>query len=386
MPELAKLYDNKKLSIVSNVGVLTQPIEKGVSQKSAYPPFLFSHLHQYKATAYLSSDPLGKTGWAGRLADEWKIDGDVFGLNLSFTNGNALGSGTKTSSLKLSGDGMPKYPVKNEYLKSLAEDTSEVNNLRRVFNNKVAKTASVMDTINGTWVKAKDFKGFTAKNAYGKDLFDHGGDARTDETAAHKVNLGLRTHHGLALGMFGTLKNTAKMLELCKTDLKRNRQIFNVSESGYDFHGGHVEAHTKKLRALSMGVSDFYKALEEMEMEEEVLVILSSEFGRTLKSNEDGTDHGWGGHSFMLCGDPTFNGGNIFGEVMTDLRLTGKNAHTNRARIIPTTSIEQMMAPALEWFGVDETTMAKVFPNLSNFRTDVNVAKSSFLEDVFKTT
>jgi uncharacterized protein (DUF1501 family) len=173
------------------------------------------------------------------------------------------------------------------------------------------------------------------------------------------------------------------MLELSKNTLGHSRQIFNVSESGYDFHGNQLDLHTKKLRGLSLAVSDFYKVLEEMGMEKEVLVVLSSEFGRTMKSNEDGTDHGWGGHSFMLCGDPEFNGGQVLGKVMTDLKLDGENAYTNRARIIPTTAIEQMMAPALKWFGVDDAAMDYVLPNLKNFRTDEGNPESAFLQGVF---
>jgi hypothetical protein len=68
---------------------------------------------------------------------------------------------------------------------------------------------------------------------------------------------------------------------------------------------------------------------------------------------------------------------------MTDLKLDGENAYTNRARIIPTTAIEQMMAPALKWFGVDDAAMDYVLPNLKNFRTDEGNPESAFLQGVF---
>jgi uncharacterized protein (DUF1501 family) len=104
-----------------------------------------------------------------------------------------------------------------------------------------------------------------------------------------------------------------------------------------------------------------------------------------MQSNGDGTDHGWAGHSFILCGDPTFQGGQIFGTVLDDVALDSVQAYTRKARFIPTTSIEQMLAPALDWFGVDESLMATVLPNLSNFKTDDSDYKSSFLNNVFVT-
>jgi uncharacterized protein (DUF1501 family) len=132
-----------------------------------------------------------------------------------------------------------------------------------------------------------------------------------------------------------------------------------------------------------MAVSDFQKAIDEMGMGEEVVTVSLSDFGRTLKNNSDGTDHGWGGHSFIMSSATAFQGGNTFGTVMDDLRLDGINTYTQKGRIIPTTSIEQMLAPCLKWFGVDTTLMATVLPNLANFKTDQADVESSFLQGVF---
>jgi uncharacterized protein (DUF1501 family) len=173
------------------------------------------------------------------------------------------------------------------------------------------------------------------------------------------------------------------MIKLSKNDLGLTRQIYSIRDAGYDFHSKQIDYHSKKLRSTSLIISDFYKALEEMGLEKEVLLISSSEFGRTIKNNGDGTDHGWASNDFILCGDDDFNGGKVFGEVLTDLTLDGVNSYTSRARIIPTTSIEQMLAPALKWFGVDESTMDYVLPNLKNFRTDAGDAESAFLQGVF---
>jgi hypothetical protein len=54
-------------------------------------------------------------------------------------------------------------------------------------------------------------------------------------------------------------------------------------------------------------------------------------------------------------------------------------SYTEKARIIPTTSIEQMLAPVLNWFGVDEVLMSSVLPNLQNFGS----GEDAFLQGVF---
>lgn len=381
MPELAALYDNRKLSIVSNVGILIEPTTKdGIyNHGTAIPQFLFSHLHQARALARGNSDLNDRTGWAGRLADRCQVGG-LLGLNLSLSGGGHLFSGIETKGLGVTGSGIPDFIGAGD-TRSLLQKIAEIdesNHLRRVYNSRMSNSAKLVEGINDIMKEAPDFNTFSATNTYGDNLFDHGGDSQKFRT-----KLGMRTHHGLSSGLLNSLANTAKMIKLTKDNFGSNRHIFSVEDSGYDFHGGQFEAHTKRLRSMSMAVSDFYKVLEEMEMENEVLVVLTSEFGRTMKSNADGTDHGWGGHSFMLCGDPAFNGGNVFGEVMTDLSLNGVNAYTDRARIIPTTATEQMLAPALKWFGVDNDTMGDVFPNLGKFRTDEFDPESAFLQGVF---
>ena len=386
MPELAALYDNKKLSIVSGVGVLAEPTfnEDGKIAGARRPGFLFSHSHQSIAVSTLTWDALNRTGWAGRLADSWsnfgenKINGSI-GLNLSFSGGGRIFHGKFTSGLNLTSSGLKEYALGNDYFTKVHETVTEDNNFDRVYNKKFSKQAKFIDYINEKWKLVPDFNTFTAKNAYDKNLFDTGG-----KSFKYRQLLGMRTHHGFSGGIFNSFRDTAKMLKLSRDTFNNNRQVFYIDQGGYDYHSGQMKAQTKHLRTMSMAVSDFYKALEEMGMEEQVLVIQTSDFGRTMASNGDGTDHGWGGHGFMLCGDPKFNGGNVFGRVMEDVSKTGPYAVTSRARILPSTSFEQMYAPALDWFGADEETMAHVLPNLKAYETESGNIKSAFLKDVFK--
>ncbi len=383
MPEIASLYKKGVLSIISNTGILIEPTTKAkIDAGSAnLPEFLFSHGNQRELIATLQAGQVGgKSGWAGRLADSWNINGSL-GLNISYGGSTKTFMGLTTSALTMGTRGPTSYASTylmedfENVLLDFANNTQNTNIFDKFTNILNKKTATLSKELSSSWEGAPTF---ISSNSYGEPLFTlYTGNGTTRD------NLGIRTHHGLDKRIFNQLESTAKMIKISKDGLSVQRQIFYVRQAGHDVHGKQIDTHSKLMRAVSLGVSDFYKALEEMGLEKDVLLVSVSEFGRTMRNNGDGTDHGWGGHSFMLCGDPNFNGGKVYGDVLTDLNFTGVNAYTSRARIIPTTAIEQMLAPALDWFGVDNATMEKVLPNLKNFRTEADNAKSAFLQDVF---
>ncbi len=384
MPEMASLYQAGKLSLVSNVGTLVKPTTKADinAQTAQLPVFLFAHNHQLRAVETAQADTLAVTGWAGKIADAWNLINPPVGLNISFSKVNRMLVGTTTWPVTMN-IGIPRAYVNGNFtgekiedlLTRFADNTVHSNPFVNYYNKVNKLTATLSATLSTAWEKAPNFSNFNTKNAYGEDLFT------IPETL---TTLGLNENVSLVSSIFGQLESAAKMIRVSERDLNYNRQIFYVKASRYDSHSNQSEQHSVNLRSLSLALSDFYKALEEMGLNEQVLVISTSEFGRTLLSNGDGTDHGWGGHSFMLTGDANFNGGQTFGTVMTDLSLTGENSYTNRGRVIPTTSIEQMLAPALRWFGVTDELMTTVFPNLNNFKTDPDAnLDTAFLQNVF---
>jgi uncharacterized protein (DUF1501 family) len=94
-----------------------------------------------------------------------------------------------------------------------------------------------------------------------------------------------------------------------------------------------------------------------------VTTFTSSDFGRTLTSNGDGTDHGWGGHSLVLGG--AVAGRDLYG-IYPDLALDS-NDDVGGGRMIPTTSADQYAATLARWFGIDEIDIPSVAPNIGNF-------------------
>ena len=84
-------------------------------------------------------------------------------------------------------------------------------------------------------------------------------------------------------------------------------RIFYTQHGGYDTHANQGPVHPKLWTELSQAISDFYADLAEHDVSEDVLMFVFTEFGRRVKDNGSGTDHGSGGLAFAI-GDPV-NGG-----------------------------------------------------------------------------
>ena len=117
------------------------------------------------------------------------------------------------------------------------------------------------------------------------------------------------------------------------------------------------------LQILSKNLNTFWNALGEMGMQNNVTTFTASDFGRSLNSNGDGSDHGWGGHAFVLGGAVV--GGRIYGK-MPSLAINGPDDYGS-GRVVPTTSTDQYAATLSRWFGVNDADLDVVFPNLRNF-------------------
>jgi len=390
MPELAAMYKSGKVSVVSNIGTLVRPttkeeIDNGTAE---LPVFLFAHNHQKRAVYTTQAEQLATVGWAGKIADDWKMNEPV-GLNITYGDITTLQIGEATSPLKMSNLDIPpsfksvQMDIKGDRFETILDDFNEIvgdNAFANYYGRNIKRAGELSTLLTDSMATAPDFATFTAKNSYGMPLFSFEKD-ESEEVFTEEV-LGIVMHDDVRDRIFRDFRATARMIKVGKETLNYTRQIFYVRMTGFDFHSSQATNQLNNLRSLSLALSDFQKALEEMGLDDKVLTVSLSDFGRTLKNNSDGTDHGWGGHSFMMSGDSTFQGGNVLGTVLDDLTLEGKNCYTKKGRIIPTTSIEQMLAPALKWFGVSDALLPTILPNLSNFQTG-DTMESAFLQGVF---
>ena len=88
-------------------------------------------------------------------------------------------------------------------------------------------------------------------------------------------------------------------------------RIYYAQHAGFDTHGNELQAHAKLWQDVSVAISDFTTDLRQHGLEEDTVILVFSEFGRRIKDNGTGCDHGSGGVAFVI-GD-SVNGG-LYGE------------------------------------------------------------------------
>lgn len=125
---------------------------------------------------------------------------------------------------------------------------------------------------------------------------------------------------------------------------KVGTRVFYVNQSGYDTHAGQMSAHGLLLRDLSQAVTNFYEDLEKQNEADNVLTLVFSEFGRRVKDNGSGTDHGAAGVAFLI-GNSVLGG--LYGEYPSleqSALLNGEDLdHTYDFRGLYATVLEQEM-------------------------------------------
>jgi uncharacterized protein (DUF1501 family) len=147
--------------------------------------------------------------------------------------------------------------------------------------------------------------------------------------------------------------------------LGHKRQVYFVSQGGYDFHDTLVESQGLRLKELSDAMAAFYAATVEMGVANSVTTFTASDFGRGLQSNGRGSDHGWGSHHFIMGG--AVKGNRLYGNWPT-VALGGPE-DLGQGRLVPTTSVDRYAATLATWFGVSAANLPTVLPNVTRFAT-----------------
>jgi len=143
---------------------------------------------------------------------------------------------------------------------------------------------------------------------------------------------------------------------------------------GFDTHDGQNMNQADLLARISHALGYFDTALAGLaggDMRNNVTLFTASDFGRTLTSNGDGTDHGWGGHQFVMGG--AVNGGEIYGRFPQFIQNAADSTSNN---YIPVTSVDTIGSTLGKWFGVSDSQLDTVFPNLVNFNRDLGFLKA----------
>lgn len=145
-----------------------------------------------------------------------------------------------------------------------------------------------------------------------------------------------------------------------------DRDHFFVSFDGFDMHGEVPMAITEKFEELNSAMGDLTSVLESLGVWNDVVIVQTSEFGRTLTPNSGGgSDHGWAGNSFIAGG--SVRGGRFFGSYPDSFNEDGP-LNVGRGRLIPTLSWDSVFNGIAQWMGVeDENELNSVLPSRGNF-------------------
>ena len=355
MPEVAHLVNQGKVAVIANCGNIIEPATKKdfADKKKPLPPFLYSHSHQTKITQNGIAGIWDATGWAGRVYDllenangktEYNLNISVYGYTPHLFDAN------KTSPLVLT----PHEPVQYKYLKRSIYDNyqsiKKENMFRNLYNKIQRHSFTMQDILKEDWEKSPDFK--DVLNAYGERIF---------YTPYHHELQESKPYLDAKFTLY-QFRAIAKYAKIAK-DKGIKRQIFFLFDGGYDTHKNQAFQHSRKLRQLSLGIGDFYRALESMDMQNDIVTMTASDFGRSTGNNDDGTDHAWGSNYFVVGG--AIKGG-IYG-TLPDLTLGSDDDLTHKGRLIPSTSMSQYYATITKWFGLSDEENDIIFPELSKF-------------------
>ena len=355
MPEVAHLVNQGKVAIIANCGNLIEPATKKdfADKKKPLPPFLYSHSHQTKITQNGIAGVWDATGWAGRVYDLLEnVNGNTeYNMNISVSGGiTHIFDANKTSPLILSPHEPIKYSgVKREIYNNYLAIKKE--NMFRDLYNRLRKHSFIMqDILQKDWKNSPDFK--DVLNAYGGQIFTRPSHDQLQESKPYCDPI-------FTLYQFRAIAKYAKIAK----DKGIKRQIFFLFDGGYDTHKNQTLQHARKMRELSLGIGDFYRALESLDMQNDIVTMTASDFGRSTGNNDDGTDHAWGSNYFVVGG--AIKGG-IYG-TLPDLTLGSDDDLTHKGRLIPSTSMSQYYATITKWFGLSDEENDIIFPELSKF-------------------
>jgi uncharacterized protein (DUF1501 family) len=376
-PELQTLFGEGNLAFLFNTGTLVHPLTRSqyLSGSVSTPPQLFSHADQQTQWQTSVPDQPPTTGWGGRCADLLNAvqPNAPISLMVTLAGANTFEIGNLVAQYSVSTSGaislsLPKtpsggastnrlptlmnilgLPYSNLQAQAYARVAEQAINSGALLNNAISNTAAA-----NYWT-----------NSFPAKITAPEGGATFTSTLSPQLEMVARLiaagNTPVAQGGFGML-----------------RQIFFCQVGGYDLHTGQTEysagspnnvlvgAHTNLLAELSQSMYAFQRAMEQLGLSQQVTCFTASDFGRTFPSNGQGSDHGWGSHHLILGG--AVKGQRTYGQFPV-LTVNGPN-DTSTGRWIPTTAIDQYFATLATWFGVDNSNLSTVFPNLGRFTTN----------------
>jgi uncharacterized protein (DUF1501 family) len=340
MGSMKSLFDAGNAAVILNVGTLVQPTTKAqyLANSVRLPPKLFSHNDQQ--SYFQASSPEGaSSGWGGRIGDLFQSGNGSATLTCINTSGNAI---------YLTGKTAVQYTVGTNGPIAL------LNNSSSLYGSQTANaTLRALMTGGGGHLFAAEHARVSkrALDTYAQVSGALANAPASDFTLFPSGN-----------GLADQLKIVARMIAV-SSQLGAKRQVFFVSIGGFDMHDLLVAQHGPLMGKVADAMKAFYDTTAALGVADKVTSFTASDFGRTLQSNDDGSDHGWGSHHFVVGG--AVNGQKTYGIAPAIGNNT--NDDVGQGRLLPTLSVDQYAATLANWFGVSAGDMPTVLPNIGNY-------------------
>jgi uncharacterized protein (DUF1501 family) len=323
------------------VGTLAAPITRAQWNSGrptvAVPQQLFSHADQQGAWQTGIPERMSQTGWQGRMGDLLASTynaGSQVSIAMSVAGNNLMQAGNSTIQYQLTTDGAVRVGALNGLYGSAAGAPA----VRRLMSEN--RTQLLENELNRVSRRAIDTESVVSSALGGVSV----------GAAFPQTGLGRQ------------LQLVARMIA-ARGALGQRRQIFFVQQGGYDFHDNLLNDQSARLRELGDAMAAFYQATAALGVANQVTTFTASDFGRALQHNGRGSDHGWGGHHFVMGG--AVQGNRVFGQFPT-VALSGPE-DAGQGRLIPTTSVDEYAATLSRWLGVSLSNLPIVFPNIGRF-------------------
>ena len=340
MAPMVPIFDAGKMAVVLNVGTLVQPTTKAqyTANSVRLPPKLFSHNDQQ--SYWQASNPEGATtGWGGRIGDLLQSGNGTSTLTCINASGNAV---------FLSGRTAIPYSV------GTTGPIALLNNGTTLFGSTAAASTlrSLMTGTNANLIANEH--AIVSKRAL--------------DTYA-QVNSALASAPVANFPLFPTGNNLASQLQIVarlisvSQELGAKRQVFFVSQGGFDLHDNLLAQHPGLLGNVASAIRAFYDTTVALGVSDRVTTFTGSDFGRTLQSNDDGSDHGWGSMHFVVGG--AVSGKRFYGTPPAIGNNTADDV--GQGRLLPGISVDQYASTLASWFGVSASNMSTVLPNIGNY-------------------
>lgn len=349
------LFNAGRAAVIANTGTLIAPATKAQVNANSVPlpASLFSHFDQTAAWQAIASNGGSSehVGWGGSVAD--LIESMNMNTNSMFTCISTAGialflSGETSFQLNVTSAGpIPIYGTAQPLFGS-SSGTNALNSILSADEaNLFAKEYEVVIQ-RSIQAQAMLVSAMAPAGPTGVPDPPQFLDPMTNKLVDNQLAVSLQTVARIIAG---------------RQALGVRRQIFYVQLGSFDTHDGQAVQHARLLSQLGAGFEYFDGLMNAAGIGDSVTTFTASDFGRTLTSNSDGTDHGWGSHHFVVGG--AVQGGDMFGQYP----VVGANQANDvgAGRLIPTTAVDQYAGTLARWFGLSDGQVRTVFPNFGNF-------------------